>query len=85
MMTRPSLFALVDRMLADQAARAAAVLPEPWLAEAVWKGVPCHYGEGARIVRHDPDGKRWEVTGVGEVIREIEPGWPAEIQAVSAD
>lgn len=48
-------------------------------------GVPCHYGEGGRIVRYDPDGHRYEVTGKGEVIREIEPGWPAEIQPTSAD
>ena len=84
-MTRPSLFALVDRMRADQAARSAAGLPEPWLADAVRLGVPCHYGEGGRIVRHDPDGRRWEVTGADEVIREIEPWRPAEIPAVSAD
>lgn len=71
------LFDLIDRMRADEAARAAAGLPEPWLAEAVRLGVPCHYGEGDHIVRHDPDGRRREVTGAGEVIREIEPGWPA--------
>ncbi|CAM5763289.1 hypothetical protein [Bosea minatitlanensis] len=77
------LFDLVDRVLADQAARAAAGLPEPWLAEAERLGVPCHYGEGDRIIRHDPDGRRWEVTGTGQVICEIEPGWP-EIQAISS-
>lgn len=84
-MSRPSLFTLVDRMIADQADRAAAGVPEPGLAEAVRLGVPCHCGEGVRIVRHDPDGRRFEVTGKGEVIREIEPGWPAEIQVVSAN
>jgi len=84
-MSRPSLFDLVDRMRRDQAARAAAGLPEPWLAESVRLGVPCHYGENGRIVRHDSDGRRFEVTGKGAVIREIEPGWPAEIPAVSAD
>lgn len=78
-------FDLVDRMQREQAARAAAGLPEPWLEESVRLGVPCHYGEGGRIVRHDPDGRRWEVTGAGQVIREIEPGWPAEISVVSAD
>lgn len=80
---RPSLFDLVDQMLAHQAARRAAGLPEPWLEEAVRLGVTCHYGEGDRIVRHDPDGRRWQVTGKGEVIREIDPGWPAETQAIS--
>lgn len=63
-------------MQAEQTTRAAAGLPEPWLEEAVGAGVPCHYGERGRIVRHDPDGRRFEVTGPGEVIREIEPGWP---------
>lgn len=85
MMSRPSLFDLVDRMMSEQAARVAAGLPESWLAEAVRMGVPCHYGEGGRIVQHDPDGHRYEVTGKGEVIREIEPGWPAQIQPISAD
>ncbi len=70
------LFHCIDKMHAAWAARAAAGLPEPWLEEAVRLGVACHYGEGSRIVLHDPDGRRFEVTGQGEVIREIEPGWP---------
>jgi len=69
-------------MLAERSSRTAAGLPEPWLAEAVRLGVPCHYGEGGRIVRHDPDGHRYEVTGTGEVIRGIEPRWPAEILVI---
>lgn len=75
-MTKHSLFDCIDKMQAAWAARRAAGLPEPWLAEAVWKGVSCHYGESNMIVRHDPDGRRFEVTGQGEVIREVEPGWP---------
>lgn len=77
MTRRFDIFAALDRMLAEQAARQAAGLPEPWLEEAVRLGVSCHYGEGGRIVLHDPDGRRWEVTGKGEVIREIEIGYSA--------
>lgn len=75
-MNRSSLFDLFDRMLAETAARQAAGLPEPWLAEAVWRSVPCHYGKGGRIVRHDPDGRRWEVSWAG-------PGHPRDRAGVA--